>query len=128
MIPINKLRIGNLIHRPDLVSRELRFEKILYLGQRVTCTGPVKVICDYEDLEPIPLTEECLLKFGFEKCLNGFWCAKELLNVKISKHFVTEIYLSGSDTDLAFNGIQYIHQLQNLYFALTGEELTLSVT
>jgi hypothetical protein len=78
-----------------------------------------------DDVKPIPLTEEWLLKFGFDKCLNGFWCPKELLNVKISKFSVTQIFLSGSDTDLAFNGTEHVHQLQNLYFALTGEELTI---
>ncbi len=77
------------------------------------------------NIEPIELTEEKLMKFGFEKCLNGYWCEKELLNVKISKHSVIEIYLSGSDTDLALNGIQFVHQLQNLYFALANEELTI---
>lgn len=73
-------------------------------------------------IKPIPLSEEWLLKFGFENCINGWWSRNELLNVKL-KEDGTEIYLHGSDTNLANYPIDYVHQLQNLYFALTGLEL-----
>jgi hypothetical protein len=74
--------------------------------------------------EPITLTEEWLLRLGFE--------AKG--KARIHKFIV--IWLENEEFVFAlrdpFKGtthltkIQHIHQLQNLYFALTGEELVLT--
>ncbi len=69
---------------------------------------------------PIPLTDEWLIKFGFED----------------SSSFGVEYYELGKITicqsdclayieDLNGVEIKHVHQLQNLYFALTGEEFTL---
>lgn len=69
---------------------------------------------------PIPLTEEWLLRFGFEN----------------SSSFGVEYYEIGKLTicqsdclayieDLYGIEVKHVHQLQNLYFALTGEELQL---
>lgn len=71
----------------------------------------------------IPLTEEWLLKFGFKRYeglqddlyeLDGFW--------QIQKDFNSNIYTM---SDIELYNIKYVHQLQNLYFALTGQELTI---
>jgi hypothetical protein len=73
-----------------------------------------------DQFEGIPLTGEWLLKFGFDEHAIGYY----------NKDFV--IFLSYANTGLHqyrlrdFNTIiKYVHQLQNLYFALTGEELTI---
>ena len=71
--------------------------------------------------EPIQLTEEWLLKFG----------AKEL-NAKrgVLKEFVLKtvrIEMSNSGNFYYKNSkliLESVHQLQNLYFALTGKEVT----
>jgi hypothetical protein len=75
--------------------------------------------------KPIPLTEEWLNKLGFE--LNGFYrlqvtsflelCWKphdKKLNLQTEKNGFTED-----------SKVKYVHELQNLYFALTGTELTI---
>ena len=69
---------------------------------------------------PIPLTEEWLFKFGFKL---------------VESHDDHLYYLEETDFSLnrsfQFNNyykrieLKYVHQLQNLYFALTGEELTI---
>lgn len=72
--------------------------------------------------KPIQLTEEWLFKFGFE------WKQiKDLSSYSLPK---LEIYQYSSNNNKIFfeyiDGeveIKYVHQLQNLYFALTGEEL-----
>lgn len=77
--------------------------------------------------KPIPLTEEWLLKFGFKSIgklhptfqkvyliEEGTLGDKYVLRVKINKH--ESIFICD---------IKYVHQLQNLYFALTSEELTI---
>ncbi len=70
--------------------------------------------------EPIPLTEEWLLKFGFEKInhrIDGIIYKKAWLRL-------TEVLMA--DWRGGYIGrIECVHQLQNLYFALTGEELTI---
>jgi hypothetical protein len=82
--------------------------------------------------KPIPLSEEWLLKFGFKQC--GY----EMLSWK-HETLLPSFDLGGinwadfDEPDYQFLTykvgdeilrIDYVHQLQNLYFALTGEELT----
>ncbi len=70
------------------------------------------------DAEPIPLTEEWLLKFGFKRHPNySYWfCGRIILVIDNGVYFLC-------DVDMRID-IKYVHQLQNLYHALTGEELT----
>ena len=66
----------------------------------------------------IPLTEEWLLKFGFVKHKTTDiypTFAKQMFNWNDGI-----LYIIGYGF---MNHIKYVHQLQNLYFALTGEEL-----
>lgn len=85
-----------------------------------------------EDFEPIQLTEEWLLKFGFEKEIDklsisiydniciSFFCYEH------DDDFITLTNLNLEGNNVIHNelkNIKYIHQLQNLYFALTGKEL-----
>ena len=82
--------------------------------------------------EPIPLTEEWLLKFGFK--LAGDFTNTRVLDVVKHAYDCSEIRYSPNEGLLRFsNGgikgstiipyVKHVHQLQNLYFALTGEEL-----
>lgn len=79
--------------------------------------------CECSSCEPIPLTEEWLLRFGFEKIVtNGI----EFVKYSKYKTFEIEVSLFVMDYKLVTINdfeINYVHQLQNLYFALTGEEL-----
>lgn len=69
-----------------------------------------------EFLQPIPLTEEWLVKFGWEK--SGEWFYMDYYEMNLNGIF------NPSDAHYTIhNDIKYVHQLQNLYFALTGEEL-----
>ena len=68
---------------------------------------------------PIPLTEEWLLKFGFIS--NPYKDRYEFGDIDVECDKTkgkTELWLAGSPH------IKHVHQLQNLYFALTGKELT----
>ena len=88
------------------------------------------------DICPVPLTAEWLLKLGFDKddlTVN--------LYVKHFKEYSLQLYQNGFSGTLEkdaswFTTIkgyndqvtltkQYVHQLQNLYHALTGKELTI---
>lgn len=79
--------------------------------------------------EPIPLTEEWLLKFGFEKKSYKNKYPKDRfiisdIDLYYTKQESFEGYVLSYDKTI-IRGINYVYQLQNLYFALTGEELTL---
>jgi hypothetical protein len=125
----NELRIGNLFIRigdtmgspiaPVIESVKGTYYEYDYYHIQAESND-----LDYqiEVFQPIPLTEEWLFKFGFRKYSStqfdkgNFWT---IANHNETKHFGMwcnhlEIY------------IKYVHQLQNLYFALTGEELTIN--
>lgn len=76
-----------------------------------------------KDYQPIPLTEEWLLKFGF-KLHYGTYTIKTNRGTITIEEDLAEISNEFSNT--GFNApCKYVHQLQNIYHALTGEELTL---
>ena len=113
----NELRIGNLIFQS---------------GQITTIENISRSINDWErvnnkrlfDCAPIPITEEWLLRFGFTKhSTNPFWFRKKQICISL----VGAIELISWDMQVfkIDSKAEYIHELQNLYFALTGEELTL---
>lgn len=92
---------------------------------------PVACVVDNgnnNEVEPIPLTEEWLIKFGFDSRLridvsNGVW--KHCVGYD-SDNQCWDYYQDELDADCyKVASVKYVHQLQNLHFALTGEELTI---
>ena len=127
-------------------ARDLRYENLIkYTNKNGTFILPVIGIFDfhiwvrynggiwtlkYDDIEPIPLTDELLLKGGAKKnqLPNGYWLS--LTNLKAELHFETfantdEIVTTiiSQSCELILDRIKYAHSLQNLYRDLTGEEL-----
>lgn len=71
--------------------------------------------------DPIILTEEWLIKFGFSK--DGEYYSKGYFHYhECGNIFIGNDHVSGGNVDA---NIKYVHQLQNLYFALKGIELQL---
>lgn len=129
MIQPQELRIGNN------VNTELGIAEVIGIYEDVVDVKGVSVIdnssenkisistrsfdgcVEYEKIQPIPLTEEIILKFGFEK-KGDFWFVKSGIKIENRNNgFSYFRYLNEIK-------ILSVHQLQNLYFALTGEELT----
>jgi hypothetical protein len=108
----NELRIGNLV-----INRED------YDVFEITEGWEIDNIGLYE---PIPLTEEWLLKFGLTKEKDRSMGFNYTNN---SKKFKLVMYKGNYGVKRSnYYKTEYIHQLQNLYFALTGEELTIKET
>lgn len=128
----NELRIGNLVtvnnpeYHPKLKGVILRVTSIspnsddYSVGLEHINQKPNTYYETYSQfirfIEPIQLTEEWLVKFGFDKAVNGWWSSDEIFSYR-DGYF-------GFGVD-RHTKIQYVHELQNLYFALTGEELTI---
>jgi hypothetical protein len=130
----NELRIGNLVYVSDNLTN-LIFQEItpINIHNLMHLTGWDKSPVDIE-FEPIPLTKEFLLKFGFkniDKGGNDYITYTDpnhdyYLQLDVRRKDNKYLILDNSFDDLrAFSmvDIEYVHQLQNLYFALTGNEL-----
>lgn len=82
---------------------------------------------DINDVCGIPLTEEWLKKFGFEYDGGSGYKAPDNTEhwyFTLRNGFMPNACATGSVESDKYVGCQYVHQLQNLYFALTGDELT----
>ena len=118
----NELRIGNWVmvfpvKNPQQVC-DVMFDSVnteCVFGQH------------YGEVDPIPLTEEWLLKFGF---ISNPYMDRYEIKLISSGFFHIECDKTKGILQLWCEQlpqaifIKHVHQLQNLYFALTGEELT----
>ena len=133
MINPNELRVGNKVTMPFLGDVILDVIGIAVNSENKTFIQTENQKDNFFELpikhQPIPLTEEWLVRFGFEKAITAFTYFWHYKKIRISQNdtFV------GKDTFLCMlignnlgTNIQHVHQLQNLYFALAGEELTLN--
>jgi hypothetical protein len=117
-------------------ATELRIGNYVFdnLGGILKIKG-VNTESDLSHIKPIPLTEEWMIDFGMDYT-DGFSNSRKLC---LNKHEFDCSVLTYSEKEglLRFsngeqNGtsliphVKYVHQLQNLYFALTGQELTLN--
>lgn len=119
-----ELRIGNWV---EIKDQEVKtYAQVEGIGNLQQVAGQLWSI---EELVPIPLTEEWLVRFGFEKHSGIYF---RTLNysayIAIGNDGSCGLYNSLSDYNRgnSFNQmkqIDFVHQLQNLYHALTGEEL-----
>jgi hypothetical protein len=100
MIQVSELRIGNWFYIGEMIGQ---------------CNADS--FKDTSIFDPIPLTPEILEKCGFVfERINFYW--KDPMSI---------VSLGGGFLYLANQrhvNIFYLHQLQNLYFALTNSELT----
>ena len=140
MINANELRIGNLLMFTKLKENtELQME-----GHHIASAGTDIKWLNYF-FEPITLTEKWLLKFGFvidgsnyffdfidEDNINRTMAIETTIGIDdigtIEIGILSTKFDQGGAIDDTMNycklkHIKYVHQLQNLYFSLTGEEL-----
>lgn len=105
-LKINELRIGNivLINGKEIIMDSKMFHAVIH------------GFPGYEP-EPILITSDILIKFGFEKW-GGGWMKKYPIWINENR---TQLQFDGIERDLIH--CKCVHQLQNLYFTLTGEEL-----
>ena len=109
----SELRIGNLVKYKHLSE-----------SSSISAIDISQISDDNSNVEPIPITEEWCIKFGFQKDLEN------TIYKNINKHCFlcydnNIVLLLEEENNWCITKIKYVHQLQNLYLALTGEELIL---
>ena len=123
----SELRIGNYLEVNDLIVSISKIEP-----EHLWDSLKDKWFFQGEEMQPISITEDWLLKFGFEKEYKGsndwsnYNSSGEDLESPIIITFENgEIYYSAGEGVKLSKCFKYVHQLQNLYFALTGNELNI---
>lgn len=131
MINANELRIGNWITILRQYNQGGNYPYEIAHGHDIE-----EIEGNGEAVDPIPLTPEI-----FEKC--GFVFNKNSLSYRVFSH-KEEWILSAQQTmdkscfkiglpidnrsDRYMTSLKSLHELQNLYFALTGKELEINLT
>ena len=128
-----ELRIGNLCYYRiiDSLDERKEWDEINTIDvEDISAIQNIKT----KEYTPIPITEEWLVRFGFKKHRSDFYIMLDTpdfhLNLMISKDgFYPSIEqtpeFASEDVQICYlNKIEYVHQIQNLFFTLTGKELT----
>lgn len=117
-VKLKELRIGNFVYCLSDDEKTLEFveiseihEDMVYFTQ-CNFDGTIGGLC-----YPIPLTEEWLLKMDFVNF------GKRWTHSKLSLDIIQGVGFYMQYVRLEIN---YVHTLQNLYFAITGEELNVN--
>lgn len=114
----NELRVGNWVNNNEE-------------DYQITSATIAQLERGDSTAKPIPLTDEWLLRLGFKEYKDFGYKTKQFDLVPLqgfSYNLNTKKVMIMQKGDIQShwleNEINYVHQLQNLYFALTGEELT----
>ncbi len=148
MVQARELRIGNLIvWNPKLVNPgvtlsamqievfSIMHDKVFYVFPNIESRvepfedDVAKMGTSFkllEELEPIILTDEILEKAGFTEkggILASKYFEKGDLQLKQTGEYFQRVLVTKLNTTVFDLPITTLHQLQNLYFALMGEEI-----
>lgn len=123
-------------------ASELRISNLILKNGKLHYTSHLTIrdihglsVDDTDTFEPIPITEDWLVKFGFKlEADEGdikYYEIQRLWYYVVFDHDDIRLDIK-TDKDMTHTvfymdeRFMYLHQLQNLYFALTGEELTIN--
>lgn len=135
----SELRLGNWVKYKDKyakvenMSSRFIMDTSDYIGVRHTGEG--YTMCVSTAFKPIELTDEVLSKIGFNKyndVINIYVFENERViiiyapNLKLLRieDIKNDILI---DRNVRLNNVEYLHQLQNVYYLLIGKELEVSL-
>lgn len=120
-----ELRIGNLVYSfKDTVSEVLGISTN-NVGLKWSSTEFLQA--NFAQISPIPITKEWLIKMGFEANIIIYSHPKNRrLAVKLWDDPKIKFILFWKNLVIRELDVFYVHQLQNLFYSLTGEELKIS--
>jgi hypothetical protein len=145
MLQAQELRVGNKVQSPEgevisiqqilgstviydsqiKVNRELFNAKNNYRNTYTTEVVEMVKETDFEDLKPVTLTPKVLEQCGFRNFVREEWI------LTIGKmHLDFEFTTEGLRMRTSFPArvpVRYLHQLQNLLYVITGQELDVAM-
>ncbi len=127
MIAPQELRLDSLLYVPGLFGPSTLVEAV----ESINAKGEISTKstqAHFSCYRPIELTEDWLEKFGFEAERSTVYL-KLKYSMNVSDYVLydreTKELLFVKDNQVWLCKQEYIHQLQNLFHSLTGEELTI---
>ena len=134
----NELRIGNWIKYEDKLVQVVQVSSMMILCQRDE--NQFLVNCAPKVFQPIELTGDILIKAGYFKkgyheiyfmtpCVYCYDYYISCQNIKDNKYsFVASGYKNGElKRQIRLDNIQYLHELQNIFFSFTNQELEIKL-
>lgn len=128
MIKANELRLGNLVIDTNTGQPAPVTAEVLQFMERLPSA---------HSLEPIPLTSKVLQQFGYELHEGKYWHNRHSFRgaedsddnrLYIEETTAADLFVVASNYYGGYRvEIESAHQLQNLFFALTGEELPVNL-
>lgn len=116
------LRIGNLVERKE-TSEVI---EIIVISQNTVRTN--RGTLPYNCLQPIPLTEDlCKQHISFKSRRDESYMY-DIFEDEYGFHFVIDTYRDCHEIMRITKKIKFVHEWQNLYFAITDNELILEFT
>lgn len=123
MIAANELRIGNWVKG---IVRPKEPVQIKELSNNICKAG--EYLNDYEDVLPIFLSQSILEKCGFKRVnhIHGY-TFYSLSESKTNRAHIDIYPEKTSWMGYSVSNCKHLHQLQNLYYSLTGKELIITL-
>ena len=132
---------ANELRRNNLISFKNEIVKVssIFNDNDIEIENSINnyIVLNVKITKPIPLTDEIILKCGFIKDTNG------TLWLDLTTHYIELVssndgyfypiiaklpeVSSEIEQRVSINRIKHVHELQNLYFALTGKELEIKL-
>lgn len=125
MITANELRPGNLLYRTDGTPMTVR--SLIYNDLDILVNEHSGLFTFGYTALPIPLTEEILLKCNLKFNKKYPHNNKQFEVYEFTENSRFNYYWDGGNLTFLGREIKYLHQLQNLYFALQGKELEINL-
>lgn len=137
-----ELTIGNWVKRN--LPTDMTYAKVLEIIHNGLLVQDKDgyVGCSMNFIEPIELTEEVLLKIGFKKNKYDWWKyfpdRENEISILMTENYTTIEYANlfhcpedvtevNYGSTLEFPRRIYLHQLQNAYYLLTGQEMEIEL-
>jgi hypothetical protein len=129
MINLRELKLGNIIQEEGLewlrlspfIFREMMDKPYLFEGIKDKKEPRFKYI---------PLDQKWMTKLGFIQQMNGEWTnsngSKLWFRLDFEDNGTPNLSAWNYNTLIDTRGYKYVHEFQNLYSALTGEEINIT--
>jgi hypothetical protein len=143
MIAPHELRKGNLFHPiPRHIEIQMPATGVIFKVQEIKTFTVSAILHDenpaqvekfeefkYFDMSPADLSPELLERAGFKKDSNGWFLPKTQFSLTDQFYpcWFDRMLWPQDIEDFKHLSLKYLHELQNLYFALTNSELQIDL-